>query len=43
LAAGEFFSRAINLRVQFAGADPARLSELTVIHGPKTELSKRID
>jgi CubicO group peptidase (beta-lactamase class C family) len=42
-AAGEFFSRAINLRLQFAGADPTRPSELTVIHGHKTELFKRID
>ena len=42
-AAREFFSRAINLRLRFAGADPARPSELTVIHGDKTESFKRID
>ena len=41
--AREFFSRAINLRLRFAGADPARPTELTVIHGDKTELFKRID
>ncbi len=40
-AAGEFFASAINLRLQFAGADPARPSELTVIHGPTTEAFKR--
>lgn len=42
-AAGEFFATAINLRLQFAGADPARPSELTALHGQKTELFKRID
>jgi CubicO group peptidase (beta-lactamase class C family) len=42
-AAGEFFASAINLRLQFAGADPARPSELTVTHGSTTELFKRID
>jgi CubicO group peptidase (beta-lactamase class C family) len=42
-AAGEFFATAINLRLQFAGADPARPSELTVTHGSSTELFKRID
>ena len=41
-AAGEFFARAISLRLQFAGADPARPSDLTVIHGPRTEVFKRI-
>jgi CubicO group peptidase (beta-lactamase class C family) len=40
---GEFFARAINLRVRFAGTDPARPSELTVVNGSKTELFKRID
>jgi CubicO group peptidase (beta-lactamase class C family) len=42
-AAGEFFARAINLRLRFAGVDPAKPSELTVVNGSKTELFKRID
>jgi CubicO group peptidase (beta-lactamase class C family) len=42
-AGGEFFAKAINLRLQFAGTDPARPSELTVTHGPKTEVFKRIE
>jgi CubicO group peptidase (beta-lactamase class C family) len=42
-AAGEFFARAINLRLRFAGVDPARPSELTVVNGNKTELFKRTD
>jgi CubicO group peptidase (beta-lactamase class C family) len=42
-AAGEFFAKAINLRLQFAGPDPARPSELTVVHGPGTEAFKRIE
>jgi hypothetical protein len=40
-AAGEFFAKAINLRLRFGEADPARPSELTVIHGPKTAVFKR--
>jgi CubicO group peptidase (beta-lactamase class C family) len=42
-AAGEFFASAINLRLRFAGADPARPSDLTVVNGSKTELFKRSD
>jgi CubicO group peptidase (beta-lactamase class C family) len=42
-AAGEFFARAINLRLRFAGADPARPSELTVVNGSRTDLFRRID
>lgn len=42
-ASGEFFARAINLRLRFAGAGPARPSELTVVNGNKTELFKRAD
>jgi CubicO group peptidase (beta-lactamase class C family) len=42
-AAGDFFARAINLRLRFAGVDPARPSELTVVNGNKTELFKRTD
>jgi CubicO group peptidase (beta-lactamase class C family) len=42
-AAGEFFARAINLRLRFAGAVPARPSELTVVNGSRTELFKRTD
>jgi hypothetical protein len=41
-ADGEFFARAINLRLRFAGGvDPTRPSELTVVNGNKTELFKR--
>jgi CubicO group peptidase (beta-lactamase class C family) len=42
-AAGEFVARAINLRLRFGGADPARPSELTVVNGAKTESFKRGD
>jgi CubicO group peptidase (beta-lactamase class C family) len=42
-AAGEFFARALNLRLRFAGHDPARPSELTVVTGNKTEVFKRTD
>ena len=42
-AAGDFFARAINLRLRFAGADPARPSELTVVTGSKTEIFQRTD
>jgi len=42
-AAGAFSARAINLQLRFAGADPARPSELTVVTGSKTELFKRAD
>jgi CubicO group peptidase (beta-lactamase class C family) len=42
-AGREFFGRAINLRLRFGDPDPARPSELTVIHGAKTELFKRTD
>jgi CubicO group peptidase (beta-lactamase class C family) len=42
-AAREFFAKAINLRLRFGDTDPARPSELTVIHGAKTDLFKRID
>jgi hypothetical protein len=42
-ASGEFFARAINLRLRFAGIDPARPSELTVVNGNKTELFMRTD
>jgi CubicO group peptidase (beta-lactamase class C family) len=42
-AAGEFFATAINLRLRFAGVDPARPSKLTVVTGNKTELFKRTD
>ena len=42
-ATGGFFARALNLRLRFAGADPARPSELTVVHGNKTESFKRTD
>jgi hypothetical protein len=42
-ASGEFFARAINLRLRFAGVDPARPSELTVVNGNKTELFMRTD
>ena len=42
-AAGEFFATSINLRLRFAGVDPARPSELTVVSGSKTELFKRAD
>jgi CubicO group peptidase (beta-lactamase class C family) len=41
--AGEFFAKAINLRLQFTGADPARPTELTVTHGSKTEVFERIE
>ncbi|MGY3617748.1 serine hydrolase domain-containing protein [Bradyrhizobium sp. USDA 10063] len=40
---GEFFSKAINLRLQLGGNNPERPSDLTVIHGQKTELFKRVD
>jgi hypothetical protein len=40
---GEFFARAMNLRLRFGGADPARPSELTVVNGSKTALFKRRD
>jgi hypothetical protein len=39
----EFFARAINLRLRFAGTDPARPSELTVVNGNKADLFKRTD
>jgi hypothetical protein len=39
--AGEFFSKAINLRLRFAGSEPATPSELTVFHDQKSELFKR--
>jgi hypothetical protein len=42
-AVREFFAKAINLRLTFGDADPARPSELTVIHGPKKEVFKRAD
>jgi hypothetical protein len=42
-AAGEFFSKAINLRLRFAGSEPTKPSELTVVHGDKSELFKRTD
>ncbi len=42
-AAGEFVATAINLRLQFAGSNSARPSELTVINGNKTDCFKRID
>jgi len=42
-AAGEFFARAINLRLRFAGGDTARPPELTVVNGNKTESFKRTD
>ena len=42
-ATGEFFARALNLRVRFAGTDPERPSELTVVNGSKTDVFKRID
>lgn len=41
--ASEFFGTAVNLRLRFGAADPGRLSELTVIHGPKTDLFNRTD
>ncbi|HEV7138808.1 MAG TPA: serine hydrolase domain-containing protein [Steroidobacteraceae bacterium] len=40
-AAGEFVARAINLRLLFAGDDPARPSEVTVVTGSNTVLFKR--
>jgi CubicO group peptidase (beta-lactamase class C family) len=40
-AAGEFFATALNLRLRFAGVDPARPTELTVVNGTQTELFKR--
>lgn len=42
-AAGEFFATAINLRLRFAGTDPARPSELTIVTGSKTETFTRAD
>jgi CubicO group peptidase (beta-lactamase class C family) len=42
-AAGQFVARAINLRLQFGGTDPARPSELTVVSGAKTDLFRRTD
>jgi hypothetical protein len=42
-AAGEFFSMAINLRLRFAGSEPSSPSELTVVHGHKSELFKRTE
>ena len=42
-AAGEFFAKALNMRLKFGEADPARPSELTVVHGPKTAVFKRTD
>jgi CubicO group peptidase (beta-lactamase class C family) len=42
-AAGEFFARAIDLRLRFAGVAAARPCELTVVTGNKTELFKRTD
>lgn len=42
-AAGEFFATAINLRLRFAGTDPARPSELTVVNGNKADLFRRTD
>jgi CubicO group peptidase (beta-lactamase class C family) len=42
-AAGEFFAKAINLRLRFAGGDTARPLELTVLNGNKTESFKRTD
>ncbi|KJC58180.1 hypothetical protein UP10_24700 [Bradyrhizobium sp. LTSPM299] len=40
---GEFFATAINLRLRFAGVDPARPSELTIVTGSKTETFTRAD
>jgi CubicO group peptidase (beta-lactamase class C family) len=40
---GEFFARAINLRMRFGGPNPARPSELTIVNGTTTELFKRAD
>ena len=42
-AAGEFFAKALNMRLKFGETDLARPSELTVIHGPKTAVYKRAD
>ncbi len=42
-AEGEFFAKAINLRLRFAGSDPARPSEVSVLHGQQSEPFKRID
>jgi CubicO group peptidase (beta-lactamase class C family) len=42
-APGEFFARAINLRLRFGGDDAARPSELTVINGAKTDVFRRAD
>jgi CubicO group peptidase (beta-lactamase class C family) len=42
-AEGEFFARAINLRLRFAGGDTATPPELTVVNGNKTESFKRTD
>lgn len=42
-AVREFFGKAINLRLRFGDADPEGRSELTVIHGAKTDLFKRTD
>jgi hypothetical protein len=41
--AGEFFAKAINLRLRFSGADAARPSEVTVVTGSNAELYKRAD
>jgi len=40
--AGQFFSKAISLRLRFAGSEPEKPSELTVVHGQKSELFKRM-
>jgi len=40
-AAGEFFAKALNLRLRFDGHDSALPSELTVVASNKTELFKR--
>jgi hypothetical protein len=42
-ADGEFFGKAINVRLRFGDEDSVRPSELTVIHGAKTDLFKRTD
>jgi hypothetical protein len=42
-ATGEFFAKAVNLRLRFAGGDQARPSELTIVNGNKTESFKRTD
>jgi CubicO group peptidase (beta-lactamase class C family) len=39
----EFFGKAINVRLRFEDEGSARPSELTVIHGAKTDLFKRTD